>query len=186
MRTKDFEPCSKCDFLTEQQIENNHMPWRKPSTTMTSPTIPSILTEKGGFIANEKFDSGLKYTESDLLEWTISVPNAEAYELTVLELELDHDCSDSVTFLDRDSRQELLVLRSCDPKINRIKMTKEPVYVTAKEISIVMDIQSERSVRGTGFKMYYEAIFRDENNVFTTPVPDLCKLNSPRVLNICK
>ena len=175
-----FSRPSDCDDLSETLLNpNSRYPWRKVSTTVPAPTVPAILVDKGGFISNEKFEIGQKYHENDRLHWTISVPGAQAYELTLLDLDLDHDCSDKVIFTDKKSGEELLTLRSCDPTINRIKMTKAPVYVTAEEIFVNMTIEAPKSSRGTGWKMYYEAIFADENNIFTTPAPDLCKLKRP-------
>ena len=99
------------------------------TTTMTTTTTTTDLPAPGGFIHNDRFDREPKYLETAQLGWTVVVPEAVEYELTIM------------------------ALRSCDPKIKRLNMTKEPVYVTAKPILVVMNVKSHRSSRSSGFKM---------------------------------
>lgn len=186
---------SKCNFITttsapaivsttQSTFETDLFDRSFPTDIM--PTIDAftvsndvILKNHGGFIQNENFDKNTMYSENDILSWTIAVPGARGYELTIMDLDLDADCSDSVIFWDKNKDSELLALRSCDPKINRLKMTKETIYVTAEEILVVMSVKSHQSSRGGGFKLYYEAVLSEDKTTFTTPAPDLCKLLMP-------
>ena len=79
----------------------------------------SVLTSTGGFIQNEFFEKNAKYLESENMRWSLKVPGAKSYEVTIIELELDQDCSDSVILWDAQQMTELLALRSCDPKVRK-------------------------------------------------------------------
>ena len=97
------------------------------STQIRRPSDASILTDTGGFIQNQFFETNAKYLESENMRWSLKVPGANSYEVTIIELELDQDCSDSVILWDAQQMTELLALRSCDPKvINCVFIRLEP------------------------------------------------------------
>jgi hypothetical protein len=55
--------------------------------------------------------------------------------------------------------------------------SKQAMHITAQELLILMEIESEKLVRGTGFRIYYEGIVPEDAEDFSVPAPDLCVLN---------
>ena len=166
-----------CDSVT---ISNNK---RKqiviPSAPKAPPMVhikrlPLTVTEPGRFLSNEKFSEGAKYSENDLREWIIDVEGAKGFEFTILNMNLDNECEDRVVFTDFASSEELFTMKDCDPKMSRLAATKVPFSVTTQKIKVEMLINSQRSKRGNGFKVYYTALYSETNSTFSTPAPNLC------------
>ncbi|CBY42090.1 unnamed protein product, partial [Oikopleura dioica] len=141
--------------------------------------LPLTVTEPGRFLSNEKFSEGAKYSENDLREWIIDVEGAKGFEFTILNMNLDNECEDHVVFSDFASSEKLFTMKDCDPKMSRLAATKVPFSVTSQKIKVEMVINSQRSKRGNGFKVYYIALYSEMNSTFSTPAPNLCVIERP-------
>ena len=157
------------------------LPFFDRETTTKAPVIQKLLpkkrlpfvgTQRNGFIDSQS-------SASPESKWFIRVPAAKGYEVTVMELELDSECSDSLIFWDDDSNAELYAMRSCDPKVLRMMMTKEPVVLKAERIRLEFNQNSHLSVRGSGFRLFYDAIIDEKSPLLATSAPDLCQLLQP-------
>ena len=188
-----------CDFITTTKAPAiitspapattpTSLPFLEPAVSkapeiqklMPKKRLPFVGTQRNGFIDSQSASS----LDS---KWFIRVPAAKGYEITVMELELDSECSDSLIFWDDDTNAELYAMRSCDPKVLRMMMKKEPIVLKANKIRLEFNQNSHLSVRGSGFRLFYDAIIDENSPLLATSAPDLCDLLQPcGVGGICK